>query len=273
MEERKSSNKLLTTLVIILLIAVLGLTGFVVYDKVLKKDKVEPNTTDNSDNERNGNEEIKDLNIYDDIVLKLTYPSKILWFKTSDKNWDYEDFKVDSANRYAMMQIAAANVKCIDDDDKVNAKCSAKEIESNFKKIFGPDMNYYNGDVEESNTCLDIGEYKDGAYIRQRGCGGDSVYSTIIYTKTYKAQQTEDNIYVYEYVQSVTVGLKDPMNYQSDGVAYLLDKQGNKLEEIDYDNYESIARKRINDGKADTYKWTFKKQSDGNYYFYSGNWE
>ena len=29
----------------------------------------------------------------------------------------------------------------------------------------------------------------------------------------------------------------------------------------------------MNKGEVDTYKWTFKKQSDGKYYFYSGVWE
>ena len=52
MEERKSSNRLLTTLVIILVIAVLGLTGFIVYDKVLKKEKTDPSVENNrGDNE------------------------------------------------------------------------------------------------------------------------------------------------------------------------------------------------------------------------------
>ena len=38
-------------------------------------------------------------------------------------------------------------------------------------------------------------------------------------------------------------------------------------------NYESLIYQMMDKGEVDTYKWTFKKQSDGKYYFYSGAWE
>lgn len=50
MEERKN-NTGLAVLITILVIAILGLTCFIVYDKVLKKDKTESNTTENGENE------------------------------------------------------------------------------------------------------------------------------------------------------------------------------------------------------------------------------
>ena len=45
------------------------------------------------------------------------------------------------------------------------------------------------------------------------------------------------------------------------------------LAEADDSNYESIIEQMMDKGEVDTYKWTFKKQSDGKYYFYSGAWE
>ena len=38
-------------------------------------------------------------------------------------------------------------------------------------------------------------------------------------------------------------------------------------------NYGSIIEQMMDRGEVETYKWTFKKQSDGKYYFYSGAWE
>lgn len=53
MEERKN-NTGLVVLIAALVIIILGLTGFIVYDKALKRDKAEPNITDN-----NGNVEVE----------------------------------------------------------------------------------------------------------------------------------------------------------------------------------------------------------------------
>ena len=243
MEERKN-GKGLVVLITILVLIILGLAGFIVYDKVLKKEKVEPNTIENSDNDN----DIIELDLNDDVILNLVYPSQLLWFDENDKNWSYTNIKVDNMTRSDMMKIASFKVKCIDNDADVS--------EAECKGLTTYDKN--------SNSYLQISQ-----------CGADNPNTIKRYTKTYRAQQQEEFIYVYEYVQSVKVGLEE---YSKTGgeeyeVAYLLDKNDNKIEQIDYNNYELIARKRINDGKADTYKWTFKKQSDGNYYFYSGNWE
>ena len=39
------------------------------------------------------------------------------------------------------------------------------------------------------------------------------------------------------------------------------------------EKYKSTINEMIDNKEVETYKWTFKKQSDGKYYFYSGEWQ
>ena len=52
------------------------------------------------------------------------------------------------------------------------------------------------------------------------------------------------------------------------------DVYGNTGKKIVYlENYKSTINEMIDNKEVETYKWTFKKQSDGKYYFYSGEWQ
>ena len=70
----------------------------------------------------------------------------------------------------------------------------------------------------------------------------------------------DDYIYVYEYVQSVRIRPEDVHEDGSATVAYLLDYDDKETTKIEYKDYEKTIYSMIDDGKVDTYKWTFKSK-------------
>ena len=268
--------------IIIIVLSVVALllaatAGYLIADKVISK-KYE-NGSIKDDNENN-NGDIKELELNSFLVNSLIYPKSrtglgMLGYKDS---WDYKNETIDTLGRSNMMFNAADDVHYSTDDNN-NHIYSAALIKNNFIKIYGPDVNYYDGDIEGSIKACKISKYdsESNVYIAYSGCGGatggrfkDSV------SKKYKAEQDGDYIYVYEYVQSVYYRHENNDDWTSPFVVYLLDrdyKETTILEGADESNYESMIEQMMDRGEVDTYKWTFKKQSDGKYYFYSGAWE
>ena len=272
MEERKN-NTGLVVLVTVLVMLVIGMGAFIIYDKVINKTN-EPNIEENNEEKK----ELKEISINDKLITTLKYPMDNfgLGYKT---NWDYKNIIIDNLSRADMMYTAEYDlepIRQVEPDAGLNDIYSAIQIENNFKKIFGPDIKYYNGDIEDGDyDCGHISEYNkdDNTYIAYGGCGGDTLGYIERISVTYKAEKTDEYIYVYDYVQSVIIRPEDENDYNSDPAAYLLDHNDKETTKIEYDNYENTIYSMIDKNEVDTYKWTFKKQSDGNYYFYSGAWE
>lgn len=286
MEER-NNNTGLVVLITVLVMVVLGLVGFIVYDKVINKTN-EPSTGENNkvDNGEEGKEEVKEISINDSLITSLVYPVDVVFGVgyADGVTWKYQDITINDLTRANMMHAAAYKLKPIRENfgEGMENFYSAKEIEDSFKNMFGPDTKYTNGDIEgkmdngyEIFECGQIYEYNenDNTYMTTGGCGGDSLGYTDYISKKYKAEQTDNYIYVYEYVQSALIEPEDPYADYSDTVAYLLDHDNKKETKIKYDNYKNTIYSMIDKGEVETYKWTFKKQSDGKYYFYSGAWE
>jgi len=273
--EKERNNTGLIVAVTVLTMLVLGLVGFIVYDKVINKTD-EPNTEENNnsngENDEVTNEDrevVTSIGVNDKLVASLKYPTKETVFDV----WGYENVKADEWSRAEKMNIAASEVSYKDVDydpelDLVHIKVyDAKLVEQNFKAMFGPDVDYYNGDIGSSRCCA-IDEYdkNKNTYSAECACGQGAPVTYDYVTKKYKAEQSNDYLYVYEYVQVV---IYDEIEEKT----YLSNANYDKLTVVDNKNYESKVYALMDEGKVDTYKWTFKKQSDGKYYFYSGAWE
>jgi len=269
--ERERNNTGLVVAVTVLAMIIVGLVGFIIYDKVADKPE-EPNIEENGNlNNQTGEDKegITSVSVTSSLVTSLKFPTKETVFDV----WGYKNVKVDEWSRAEKMNIAASEVshKDVDYDPElelVHIKVyDAKLVEKNFKAIFGPDVDYYNGDTD-SGWCCEIDKYNQSknTYIANCACGGDSPGSIDYVTKKYKAEQSDDYLYVYEYVQVVKYnGIKDH--------TYLSNSNYDEILIIDDKDYEDGVYKLMDEGKVETYKWTFKKQSDGKYYFYSGAWE
>ena len=120
---------------------------------------------------------------------------------------------------------------------------------------------------------------KDNTYTSSSGCGGDSCDFKDVVSKIYKAEKdpNEEYIYVYSYTQKVEG--KCDSNFETIET-YLVDKNDTKTKTLYTEDagqysekYKSTINEMIDNKEVETYKWTFKKQSDGKYYFYSGEWQ
>ena len=274
MEENKKNTGFIVA-TIILAILVIGLMGYIVYDKMSNNnDKNQGNDIEDVTHKENNEQSLKEIDINSDLVKNLIYPMNSMG--TEGYEWSYQNETFDTLGRLHRMQDAAYRISPDEEDlNKNQVFYKAENVKESYKKIYGPDSSYTDGDLKDSlNTCFVISNYDSTLkmYIEETGCGFDSLKSVKRVSKKYKAEQNNDYLYVYEYIQSVVVRPESLDNIEKT-VVYLLDHDDQETKQIDYKDYENTIYDMINKDEVDTYKWVFKKQSDGNYYFYSGTWE
>lgn len=284
MNEVQNEKKVSTGVVVLITLLVVLLVGcisFIVYDKFIKKDNSNPTVTDkDKNNEAKQNIEIS---LSDPIITSLVYPTDASVRSAAIKStWSYKNINVSQISRADMMFDAATYVKytSTEKNNEYFNVYSASEIEKNFKKIYGPDTTYSNANIVSDESCV-ITDYneKDNTYTSSSGCGGDSCDFKDVVSKIYKAEKdpNEEYIYVYSYTQKVEG--KCDSNFETIET-YLVDKNDTKTKTLYTEDagqysekYKSTINEMIDNKEVETYKWTFKKQSDGKYYFYSGEWQ
>lgn len=281
MNEVQNEKKVSTAVVVLITLLVVLLVGcisFIVYDKFIKKDNSNPTVTDkDKNNEAKQNIEIS---LSDPIITSLVYPTD----RSAEfiSTWSYKNINVSQISRDDMMFDAATYVKYTSTEknkEDFNVY-SASEIEKNFKKIYGPDTAYSNANIVSYEGCISANyNEKDNTYIASSKCGTESCGFKDVVSKIYKAEKdpNEEYIYVYSYAQKVEG--KCDSNFETIET-YLVDKNDTKTktlytEEVGQysEKYKSTINEMIDNKEVETYKWTFKKQSDGKYYFYSGEWQ
>ena len=276
--QNKKTYTLKVVLITLLVVLLVGCISFIVYDKFIKKDNSNPTVTDkDKNNEAKQNIEIS---LSDPIITSLVYPTD----RSAEfiSTWSYKNINVSQISRDDMMFDAATYVKytSTEKNNEYFNVYSASEIEKNFKKIYGPDTAYSNANIVSDESCV-ITDYneKDNTYIASSKCGTESCGFKDVVSKIYKAEKdsNEEYLYVYSYAQKV-VGKCDS-NFETIET-YLVDKNDTKTKTLYTEDagqysekYKSTINEMIDNKEVETYKWTFKKQSDGKYYFYSGEWQ
>lgn len=237
------------------------------------------NTENNKeDNADSNSTKKKALDITSLEVTSLIYPKRNRSDMSESSMFVYEDTTIDKIGHDYLMYNALLETKETYSSDGMTAYFSARELKSNFQKIFGPDANYEDKDFA-AGGCGGQTIY-NATHLRYEnsvGCGGVTSYSWQNITKLYKAESLGDEIYTYFYVQPY---IEDNMNY---GNYYLFKRENsNNYNASDYSSVNITgydkkvsSKKEIEDNltNADTYQFTFKKQSDGKYYFISGKWQ
>ena len=162
-------------------------------------------------------------------------------------------------------------------------KYDEEDLKNDIFKIFGPDTKYSPSNLEMTYCGYSTNYDADTkAYYAVMACGaaGAILFKSIL--KTYKAELKNDYLYVYDYALINYIN----SSYDEGTISLLFDSYDA------YQKYEntkstesaiaSVASEKeaqskleelINSGKANTYIWTFKKQSDGKYYYYSSKWQ
>lgn len=274
-----NERKIYIIIIAVLSVLLIALGGYLIYSNSSKKDPVELE-------EPMTEKPFESLNIElsDPILKTLVYPKVNGFGKGAGviPRYIYEATNLNSYGRDYMMIASAQGIATQEIEETSRFKYNGNLIKNNFINIFGPDTEYKDGDLENS-YCCQIQSYNemDNTYISDCRCGGEAP-DFENHTKLYKAVQNEDNIETYFYVQ--------PYVESDDGSKYYLfdrELESEMFVEITYEpgynsynikNYSKVVNSlnevdtMMNSGQVDTYIFTFKKQSDGNYYFYSGNW-
>lgn len=289
-QNNNSPKKSQKWIIIILIIVILSLVGFGIYFLMQKDNKTENNNSNsNSSSNDNTQEETYDL------VL----PERAFMF-----NYLLQDFSInDKDARYWMMNEAFAlyyddydeveldSFMCdVDENDrliKTNSEgetdclqIPASKIKEYFLKIFGPDTEYKDEDVGD-DMCFSLGSYdeKEKIYYVATACG--FLNFDFMEAREYDRKINGDYIYVYNYAVITSYDGEEGYYIYKDYASFKKDidiTPKNYKYHIENDDEEETKLNKkfdemIKNKEVATYKYTFKKQSDGKYYFESATVE
>jgi hypothetical protein len=211
-----------------------------------------------------------------------------------DNLWLYRDVSIGEISRKEKMLYAADGLKGTDaPEGDPRTFIPASSVHAAYKALFGPDVEYTDGNLDGDPygfTCDFISKYLADRQVYEShwGCGGGTPYILGNETRFYGAEQAGDEIYTYFYVQPYVYYTGMVEGHSDTNVYYLYNKQDDfnptysddspptcYTKQIKKDSKEAALneiRTMMDDGYVDIYRFTFKKQSDGRYYFASGRW-
>ena len=222
-------------------------------------------------------EEVKNLYKY---IMKINTNQEELVYRSTKKK------KKNLNNQLKLMTIFenvdesdASEIKMLTDENgyEVEHTYYTKEtIEEVAKKVFGDDVTITHESCE--SIFASARDYKDGVYDCYEYEGGGGVLWEASTSKLISAEQSGDEIYIYDkYVHLIEVeNIIDGTNYAGTYDIYeASDRQVKMAERVDFsannlydgdkiDNIENYLGRKLT-----TFKHTYKKNADGQYYWYS----
>ena len=279
-KQNKSGSTGLGIIIGLLIAVIVGMGAYIVFDKVIDKHKDE-GTKETTPKSSQTTTTEKELDINSDLIKKL---SKVVGAYKNDElskytNYFYKNKKVILKDEPLEFRLSLA-ARTLDnssfkedktDFDPENGKfgiayVSEDLVKDAYKNIFGTTSDYKRSNFDLGNCANDYtwsstNNRYESPYIE--GCGGSSC--EWINSKVSSAKQittkSEDKIEIYEKIINFS-GCESTMKYYAD-----YDKT-NLLEEVSSVLDEEVLFNKYSD-KASTYKYTFVKDSAGNYVFTS----
>ena len=273
------------TLIIIFILIIAG----IIYYGVTRE--TENTNSENVTNNENTNTleqpKVTSLDIESEEVKNLY--KYIMKINTNQEELVYRSTKVtekDLNNQLKLMTIFenvdesdASEIKMLTDENgyEVEHTYYTKEtIEEVAKKVFGDDVTITHESCE--SIFASARDYKDGVYDCYEYEGGGGVLWEASTSKLISAEQSGDEIYIYDkYVHLIEVeNIIDGINYAGTYDIYeASDRQVKMAERVDFsannlydgdkiDNIENYLGRKLT-----TFKHTYKKNADGQYYWYS----
>ena len=273
------------TLIIIFILIIAG----IIYYGVTRE--TENTNSENVTNNENTNTlkqpKVTSLDIESEEVKNLY--KYIMKINTNQEELVYRSTKVtekDLNNQLKLMTIFenvdesdASEIKMLTDENgyEVEHTYYTKEtIEEVAKKVFGDDVTITHESCE--SFFASARDYKDGVYDCYEYEGGGGVLWEASTSKLISAEQSGDEIYIYDkYVHLIEVeNIIDGTNYAGTYDIYeASDRQVKMAERVDFsannlydgdkiDNIENYLGRKLT-----TFKHTYKKNADGQYYWYS----
>lgn len=284
------TNKKLVILCIILTIIIMGLVAFIAFSLGNKKTTLPQQAEQQEEIEFNDSKVIEEISKKIDMLLAYYNPAQEFslsqlynehnfrrdvlknaltkeeklqivlestteWEKISGDAWkDYEEL----VNRYKdvnpkYLEQAIAN----DQDIK---QVSSDKVNKNSISLFGEKAD---DTIEKISGCPTfLHKHNSTIYISWASCGGTSPDKIASYKS--KFTQKNDEVYVYVNFASLSFAGNDTYHVYKDIENYSTNKEENKLE---YTVDETFIINENNSHMFSEYKFTFKKDTNDNYYF------
>ena len=298
----KKKNSGQTIIIIIMILIIVGLVGYICYDKGIIFESEKENTIEKSEIEENKDEEVEindkllikdlsekvaDLNVKSVIAdyTVISNPSdssnKIFnyYFRkdiyennlTSDTKLDivlnslikeFENLSISYENMETSIQeqfkqyVESGNYAQI--SNVIEKQVSQKKVEEKYLSLFGEELTNH----RTIGICpLFSYDSKNSVYYYSRTCGGTTAGYTYLYKNKFTVKG--ENAYVY-----VNLGFSDGENNVYDGYPSY-DNNGNSTTKLVEKETDNFTINESNYSKYSEYKYTFKKDTTGNYYFVS----
>lgn len=220
----------------------------------------------------NGSSWLYGAKLLDDFnVSKMSREEKMTWIANRvsvvDLGHDYDENTCEGLLKYE-------NGGCY------NLYVKETDFINQYKAFWGPDIEYKSGDFIEGESfpCGTPYKYdeKSKAYWGSNACGGDGPGG--IRSLVTKVEKNDNQINVY--ISAAKLFSESDLDSESNSEnEYIFDASATGYTKDDYiwygniDNIDLAFKKLVESKKLNTYKFTFKKQSDGKYYVYSGEWQ
>ena len=276
----KSKNTGLVVTIIILVIALLGASGFIVYDKFInttpnekEEEKVEDNNKEDNTETEVSTENFLIKSLYNMVQFPAdNYFEKWYFYKNPKVNFNTIDNDIKLWMAYTQIPDSAIKEKTADNMDNMIRYFDISELDIAMQKVFGNDISYSKDSFYPiSCEC----EYKYDSTNNQyscvvNGCGGPN--TSYVLGSLYKAFKNEESIILYEKFAYINIdklvydGSSIDNNYKDSGIYkdvdsnILIEKINNLESKIDISNYYD---------KLSMVKYTFNKDENGQYHFYS----
>ena len=256
----KKNSKGLIILVVVLSILVVGLGGYIIYDKFLSNSTVEQEKTED--------ETLVNLENYASIYNMINrviignhfMPSKDYFYKNDNlyvTDMSYDDLVAIALNNGNFETGDAIEVEVEEKDGVRNVTksfISNARLQELFTNTFGDNVKYYTKDFTYLSMNFKYDKEKD-MYVAPGGDIGSDIYAVTIKNNFLKTIKTKESIEVYDAVAFLVGGTEVCKDFECKERIATLSSE----EEFNIENYVS---------NLNQYKYIFKLNADGNYYFY-----
>lgn len=267
MENNEQNNNIakrgagLIIIVVALLMAVLGLGGYIMYDKFFNDNKSSKTTEKEEKKEEKKEDKVENLEVTSNEVTDLFTSITTGWNRYCGINNYFIDKKVtttdidnDIVTAITLSYLYKSGVKF--DEGSTFTK---KQVEDTITKLFGKNYKYTYKTISGCPT-FTYDESKEVYTAGSSGCGGTC--GAVVLKKVVKATKTDSKIELY--VRALFPSeLPDENGY----IKYYKFKSDEELQ-LERDNYNQVKETDANYNKGSLYKMTFTKE-DNNYVFTS----
>lgn len=251
---RQESNNRISLSFIFLILVIIGLVIYIIYDKKTNNENI-----NGVDDNNVGNEKLdaKQLDISLEIVKKLDNMVKLKSTVLDVQGYFYSKDKIlasDVNNQIKLIIGGEINNELYGDENMTFI--SVSQMDSAIKSVFGSDVTYINEDINDPchHAIYDATNQK---YILEYGCGGTLL--PFFSDSIVKAEQTSDTINIYKKVLYVELS-----ETNEEGVFKKNIYKPNKSKLIKTINFEQNIEDYYSEG--DTFMFIFKKEKESDYF-------